>query len=469
MVRFKQTRPNPLWYWFALGFGVLALSSFLSWLSHSFSEEVASVDLPVSLFLIVLIAGTAATVLSSIKLLSAPQPPARLLFLIFVIGLSARFVHFGAVPILEDDYQRYLWDGALLAKGLSPYLYAPLSFLNAEVDAPAYWDLAETAWPVIERINHPEYRTVYPPMAQIAFAASYWIAPLSLEGWRVVLLFAEIGVFAILVGILRTLGRNPIWAVLYWWHPLVIKEVANSAHLEPVLMLFVLGALWAAMTGHVRFAALFLALGFGVKVWPLLLMAPLLWSLRRMPMLALQSALIFGVSAALMLWPVLSAGLSESSGFVAFARGWAASSAAILVSDTLANGIGAIIGVQAPELLSRVLLGLLLSGAIIVACLRQSTGPKGMAYSFFVITAALFLLSPSVTPWYVLWLLPFLCLFPNPALHAASVLMGLHYSYFPLVRIEAGDFYRYGVVWLIWVPVWIALAWGSFRKGVSYA
>ncbi|MEP5153532.1 hypothetical protein [Planktotalea sp.] len=468
-----QTRPSSdtlAWMWYALGLGVVALSTTLSWLSHSFSEEVASADLPNLPYLGLLIGGTAFVVYAIVMRLHAADSTSKwpLFLFVFIIGIAARIVQFGAVPILEDDYQRYLWDGALLANGLSPYLYAPLSFLNAVVEAPAYWDLAETAWPVIERINHPEYRTVYPPVAQMFFAMSYWISPLSLEGWRVVLLFADISVFALLVGILRALGQSQMWAALYWWHPLAIKEVANSAHLEPALMVFVLAALWAAMAARYRIATIFLVLGFGVKVWPLLLMAPLLWSLRRSPVLALQCVIMFGVGAAVMMWPVISAGLTETSGFVAFARGWAASSSAILVSDFLAQGLGGLLGIDAPALLSRVLLGLALSGVIIITCLRQNETPFGMARSIFIITAALFLLSPSVTPWYALWLLPFLCIFPHPALLLASVLIGLHYSYFPLAQIDQSALYRYGVVWVIWVPVWGLLGWKLLRKGPSH-
>jgi hypothetical protein len=298
-----HTQPISIGHWFALGLGALAFSYALSALSHSFGEETAYADLPVLSFLLLQLVGTGLIIYFSTRFAKASEPIQghRVITLIFLIGLGARLMHLGGVPILEDDYQRYLWDGALLAHGLSPYIYAPLSFLKAEVDALAYWDLAETAWPVIERINHPEYRTVYPPVAQAAFAASYWISPLSLDGWRIVLLLCEIVVFTLLIAVLKAAGKNQLWAALYWWHPLVIKEVANSGHLEPILMVFVLAALWAAMTGRARTAAVFLALGFGVKIWPVLLLAPVLWAVRRNRVLAVQSALIFAAGAALMM------------------------------------------------------------------------------------------------------------------------------------------------------------------------
>jgi len=32
---------------------------------------------------------------------------------------------FGSQPIYENDYKRYLWDGAVAASGESPYIYSP--------------------------------------------------------------------------------------------------------------------------------------------------------------------------------------------------------------------------------------------------------------------------------------------------------------------------------------------------------
>jgi uncharacterized membrane protein len=154
---------------------------------------------------------------------------------------------------------------------------------------------------------------------------------------------------------------------------------------------------------------------------------------------------------------------------VAFARDWAASSAAFLVSDFIAQTLGYLFGVETPKMLGRALLAAALMAVIVCTCVRQNPGSIGMAQSFFIIIAALFLFSPSVTPWYALWVLPFLCIFPNRALLIASVLIGLHYSYFPLARAEISDLYRYGVVWLIWVPVWAVLAWDNLKKGKSYA
>ncbi|MCP5063626.1 MAG: hypothetical protein GY936_14360 [Ignavibacteriae bacterium] len=45
----------------------------------------------------------------------------KVLAYIFGIGLVARILLVPTVPILEDDFNRYLWDGAVTANGFNPY------------------------------------------------------------------------------------------------------------------------------------------------------------------------------------------------------------------------------------------------------------------------------------------------------------------------------------------------------------
>lgn len=41
------------------------------------------------------------------------------------LGLAMRLVWFATAPPLEDDFYRYLWDGAAVASGRSPYALSP--------------------------------------------------------------------------------------------------------------------------------------------------------------------------------------------------------------------------------------------------------------------------------------------------------------------------------------------------------
>jgi hypothetical protein len=48
-----------------------------------------------------------------------------ILVCIVAAGLAARLALFASEPILEDDYQRYLFDGAVTATGNNPYAMSP--------------------------------------------------------------------------------------------------------------------------------------------------------------------------------------------------------------------------------------------------------------------------------------------------------------------------------------------------------
>ena len=45
--------------------------------------------------------------------------------ILVAVGVFARLVFFVAEPNLSQDFYRFLWDGRLLAQGLSPYLLTP--------------------------------------------------------------------------------------------------------------------------------------------------------------------------------------------------------------------------------------------------------------------------------------------------------------------------------------------------------
>jgi alpha-1,6-mannosyltransferase len=50
-------------------------------------------------------------------------------WLLLIPGIILRLIIFPADPIQEDDYYRYLWDGAVTAEGYNPYASAPAEVL----------------------------------------------------------------------------------------------------------------------------------------------------------------------------------------------------------------------------------------------------------------------------------------------------------------------------------------------------
>ena len=127
------------------------------------------------------------------------------LIFIFIIGLISRIILIPSEPILEDDYNRYLWDGMITAKGYNPYEYPPKIFQQDTVkNGPLeLYEAAESSGVVIERINHPHIRTIYPPTAQFFFALAYITHPWSSSTWKILLLIIDIVVFVLLAYLLQ--------------------------------------------------------------------------------------------------------------------------------------------------------------------------------------------------------------------------------------------------------------------------
>ena len=77
----------------------------------------------------------------------------------FGVALLLRLMFLFYSPQLSDDIYRYFWDGTTLLRGINLYAHAP-----AAVIPPTELQ------PVHTLINHPQYATIYPPMAQLIFA-----------------------------------------------------------------------------------------------------------------------------------------------------------------------------------------------------------------------------------------------------------------------------------------------------------
>lgn len=92
---------------------------------------------------------------------------------------------FGCAPVitpslLQTDQLRYIWDGLHLSQGVNPYSFSPQSVIES---MPHGVNIilesgAQIPIPWAKHINHPEFFTVYPPLAEILFAISTHLNPL---------------------------------------------------------------------------------------------------------------------------------------------------------------------------------------------------------------------------------------------------------------------------------------------------
>lgn len=384
---------------------------------------------------------------------------------IVLVGVAMRVLMLFSTPILEDDFYRYLWDGAVVARGYNPYVYAPQTFLGdpGATDPPpeALRQLAAASGEIIGRINHPHLTTIYPPLAQGAFALSHWLAPWSLTAWRLVLLMGDLAALVLLALILRTLKLPWTSLAIYWWNPLLVKEVMNAGHVDVLILPFVLGSILLSLGGWTMAALLSLAGAIGVKIWPLVLLPLIIRPLTSNPWRLGLGLGLFLLALGLIFWSMYPAALGEYSGLLAYGSRWEMNDALFkLISggaSAVLQGVG--LPAEAGPWLARWLVIAILAGYLVWLVRKPLTDGLDLCQRCLWASAALFLLSPAQFPWYYVGLIPFLAIRPRPSLLLLTVLLPLYYLRYLFLARGQVDIFDYGIVWLEFLPVWILLGW----------
>lgn len=301
-------------------------------------------------------------------------------------------------PLYEDDYFRYLWDGYRFAETGSPYGHVPEDSFD-DPDVPAEFG------PVLDGINNPDLPTIYAPVTQLVFLAAYWIQPASVTVLQTLLVLVDL---ACLVLLLRL--TTPLNAMLYAWCPLVIKEIAFTAHPDGVgVCLLLLGiVLWR--TGHRVGAAAALGLAVAAKVLALVV-APLILLRGRIRHWAV-AGLVLAVAYA----PFAASGGTGLTSLGVFAREWVFNPA--------------LFGLLAPvagHRLARLILGAAFALFWLWYGWKSGTASDTVPRGDWLF-GALLAVSPVINPWYLLWLLPFAAVYPTAWAWTASLSVLLSYS-----------------------------------------
>ncbi|GAC1327736.1 MAG: hypothetical protein NVSMB13_14290 [Mycobacteriales bacterium] len=204
-------------------------------------------------------------------------------------------------PQTSDDIYRYVWDGRVQAAGIDPYRYPPEAPQVAALRDPFLWpDQAGCAKlhrpPGCTRLNRPAARTIYPPLAEIWFLVLHALHPAGndLHWLQVPNALVDLTVVGLLLALLRRLGRDRRWAVLYAWCPLAVAESAMDGHVDALETLVAVGALAALVRARAALGSGLMAAAVMVKLFPGLLL-PL--AVRRRPVRAVLAVALVVVAS----------------------------------------------------------------------------------------------------------------------------------------------------------------------------
>jgi alpha-1,6-mannosyltransferase len=188
--------------------------------------------------------------------------------LFIAIGLLMRVMHLPFFPSLSDDIYRYFWDGQLWVNGMNPLAQTPQELLQNGPLPPGL------SLELYQKLNSPNYHTIYPPLAQLLFWFCAWVSGgklfLACLYFKCATLLAEIGTVLLLYRLLPRFGQARHTVLWYALNPLVIVELCGNAHLEGFLVFFTLLCLYFLQQNQLAFAALALSAAVDVKLLPLM-------------------------------------------------------------------------------------------------------------------------------------------------------------------------------------------------------
>lgn len=294
--------------------------------------------------------------------------------LIWVFAVIMRLVLLPLEPALSHDVYRQLWDGLVQIRGFDPFLYAPT---NAA--------LTHLHMPWFGLIPRPDMPTPYSPVTQLAFFAVAAAGGAVLQA-KLLWLGFDLGTGWLLGRVAASTGRSRrLTQLLYLWSPLLLVEVAWSAHTVPLAMFSVVLVVLLARAAPGSAGGAGALAAFTMP--PVLVALPAL--VRRLGLRFLGGLALVAVAFC-----------------VPYARAWRrifVGMLAHLSADHVMSGPFLLIESVFPSIGTALVAGGVLLAAFAVWVALQRCRPER---SLFWVVAASLLLAPTLRPWLVLWILP---------------------------------------------------------------
>ena len=319
------------------------------------------------------------------------------------MGLLFRLTLFPLYPSLSDDLLRYRWEGKAQVAGVNPYTTKP--------NAPEMRGLRDETWPAV---NGKEFTTMYPPLTELMFRATYRISDSVIAMKLPALLFDTVSA-ATLMLLLARLGLPSTRLLIYYWCPVTVVEFAASGHNDSIAVFFLLVTLLAYENDHPPLAlasltASAMAKLFGAFLAPVLIVRewrcltsrggrPLLW-----PLLVVIA----------ICWPFRS-GLPDLVPAIAIASGhWRNNDSLFGIVEWATGSISAASWIDIAVVV----------GTSFCLALKRVELPRAA----YLLIGTVLLCAANCFPWYLTWILPLQAIFVNPAWLLLTVTSSLAYQ-----------------------------------------
>ncbi len=365
----------------------------------------------------------------------------RVVALIVGFGVFFRILLLPTPPALSGDLFRYIWDARVQAAGESPYLSTPASSATER----------EKQEPLYQQQNRPFARTIYPPLAELAFRLVHAVAGESVTAMKALMVFGDLCALVLLLRLLTALELPRSRIILYAWHPLVIIETGGSGHVDALAIPFIVLAMLLWVRGRSGETGVALATATLMKIFPIALV-PAFFDWRRWRVLIRYA----GVVALVYLPFAFQAGFGVLGHLPEFLRdpGEVFNPSVMGVLLYVAQFF-----TGAPTVwVSRI--GRAAMVIVLVAVFRQpARRSQDLLANIWAVAGAIALFTLTLHPWYLLWVIPLLSVQAKPAWVYLSGAVVLSYAFYltPLVPVRAA------VAVVEYVPFIVLLARQSVR------
>ena len=361
------------------------------------------------------------------------------LWLVLLGALAFRLTLFPYPPSLSTDVHRYRWDGHVQNAGWNPYAVAPTD--------PRLAPLRDPGWYVMPA---PEIPTMYPPLSELVFRATWRVLP-GPVGFKLPFLLADLAVAAMLAGWIRSTGGRNYQVAIYAWNPLVVVEFASSGHNDALAIACVVATLLIIR----RFPAvstLTLTAGALAKAFPVVLLPLALfragWPGRLRGWLAATGCVALTALCTWPFWTAWRSFLQMLQYYRVIWRNYNSSIYPVLLwisgSHQVAAGIG--------------------EGVVLVLALWLAVRRADPTRAAFLLIGTVLLFAPNGYSWYFTWIVPLLCFYPSAAWLLLTVLQFLSYKIFINYRALGNWQFDPFFQWLTYAPFYVLLGWEILRR-----
>ncbi len=318
----------------------------------------------------------------------------KVLWAIIIFALMFRITLLPAAP--SDDIYRYLWEGKLQLNGINPYSHPPESS-----------SLEHLRDGFSSDINHKHLSTIYPPLTLMVFAIADYVSHTIISMKSVFLIFDVLSIF-ILLRFLRVMGKNSHNVLTYAWSPLILISFAARGHCDSLQIFFVILALYlCALRKNLRMV---FSIGLAaMSKFIFIIIVPFL-----IPGKKLRYVIVLFSVIAVLYLPYMSAGKGLFSTLLHFGTQYHFNDSAHFLISRLCIG----------SPLASKIVTVLIFGAVLLYLYKKHlnllvTDDVEMNNSVlnfaFVAIGTFLILAPTLHPWYLTWIIPFLCFNKNRA------------------------------------------------------